>query len=248
MKKVVILLVLLICQLSVSHTVSGSLNMASVSSRDSLPTITLRKNTLTPIADTFSHSVGGEKIKERTNLIMCYDNSFLTIYFECLDNPRVNQNHFKNNNDPLFFQEVLEVFICNGALPLEKYLEIQINPNNAVFLAQITNNYLSDKKFSVNLMDVSSSGIEHFVEKDVLQQKWSGWIKLPFALLNYPELNSVNAFRLNMFRIISNQDQLSPQWMGSAENSTFACWNSTLDVKPNFHNPNYFGYLILEDE
>lgn len=212
-----------------------------------LPVIELKKSELTELEGPFYHAVGGAAVKERTNIWMLYDGQFLEIQFECLDDPWVDQNFYTNNNTPIFLQEVLEVFICNGSQPQEQYLEIQINPNNAIFLAKINYRYKSDHAYSSEYIEPSSSGILHNVVKDVQNEKWTGYIKLPLQMLNYPLAASEDTFRLNIFRIISKENHSNtPQWRCNTENAIFACWNSPLGIKPQFHKPECFGFLILK--
>jgi hypothetical protein len=211
-----------------------------------LPVIMLTKNEYFEIDDRFSHSTGGAKIHERTRVWMRYDDEYLEIKFECLDNPHVMQNYYTHDNEPLFQQEVFEVFISNGPQVPERYLEIQINPNNALFLAKISYKGNTQKAYSHQLIDTRQTGVLHEVEKNEEKAMWGGWLKLPLTLLNYPQKLSSDTFRLNMFRIISTTRQTTPDWKCSPENAIFACWNSTMAPWPQFHKPECFGYLILK--
>ncbi len=212
-----------------------------------LPVLRINKDTFTKIDTTyFNHSVGGKPIKEETLVSMKYDNEFLEIKFECRNNPRLDQNSYTKDNSWLFKQEVFELFISKGKETKENYLEIQLNPNNALFLAKITNRYKSDKKFALDLVDIATSGIIHTVKKDSENKAWIGYLKIPLGLLQYPKTTIDNVYRLNMFRIISNEDHKSKDWSVTEKNATFACWSSTMGETPNFHAPDFFGYLILE--
>ena len=50
---------------------------------------------------------------------------------------------------------------------------------------------------------------------------------------------------MNLFRIISQEDQKDPLWQNNMQNATYACWNSGLTESPNFHIPDSFGILYL---
>jgi hypothetical protein len=212
-----------------------------------LPGIELRKSELVSLKAPFYHSVGGKTVNERTNISMRYDDQFLEIQFECLNDPWVTQNFYTVDNSPIFTQEVFEVLICNGSQPQENYLEIEINPNNALFLAKINFRYKTDGAYSAEYIETSISGVLHQVVKDAQNQQWSGYIKLPLELLRYPLQANQDTFRLNIFRIISKEDHTNtPKWKCNPKNAVFACWNSTLGTKPQFHVPERFGYLILK--
>ncbi|RYC50331.1 carbohydrate-binding family 9-like protein [Flagellimonas olearia] len=214
---------------------------------EELPTLTINKESFTELGDLhFKHSVGGEPIEEETLVMVKYDDEFLEIKFECRDNPRMDQNHFTEDNTPMFTQEVFELFISKGKEPMEDYVEIQLNPNNAMFLATIHNNFKGDGKFSSEHLDPNAMGVEHSASKDQSTNTWSGHMKLPLKLLQYPENTPDNVYRLNFYRIISQEDHTEKDWRNNAENSTFACWSSTMAKRPAFHRPEYFGYMVLE--
>lgn len=140
-----------------------------------LPKIVLTKNKTYQLPNKhFKHSVGGEKIKERTIVQLKYDDNYLIIQFECLDNPWVDKNKYTEDNTAMFKQEVFELFISNGSKSQEEYLEIQLNPNNALFLGKITYKYKDDKSYSLDKIDTENSGVIHSAQKDVDNKKWSG--------------------------------------------------------------------------
>ncbi|MBN2486874.1 MAG: carbohydrate-binding family 9-like protein [Bacteroidales bacterium] len=211
-----------------------------------LPVIELPKFQTVKLEQPFRHAVGGNPVHERTNIWMRYDEIYLEIHFDCLDNPFVNQNFYTENNSPLFHQEVLEVFINNGNQPQEQYIEIQINPNNAVFLAKINFGFKSDSAYSAELINPVFAGIISSVVKDAPNEKWSGFLKIPLQLIQYPIQPNEDRFRINIFRIISKENQTSKDWRCTEKNATFACWSSPLCTKPQFHKPDRFGFLILK--
>jgi len=212
-----------------------------------LPVLIINKKEYTTIKDLhFKHSVGGKPIKEETLVMMKYDDDYLEIKFECRNNPRLDQNYYTEDNSTMYNQEVFELFISNGDKSVENYLEIEINPNNALFLGKIMNNYKSDKKHNLEFLDTKTAGVTHSVEKDSENDIWKGYLRLPIKLLQYPESVSKNTFRLNIYRIISNENHDDPNWSNNATNSTYACWSSTMAKTPQFHAPDYFGFLILE--
>ncbi len=223
------------------------LNLDGINIHQDNRVLKINKNKFTQVEDVyFNHSVGGKAIKEETLVWVKYDEEFLEIKFECRNNPRLDQNNYTKDNSWLFKQEVFELFISKGKETPENYLEIQLNPNNALFLAKITNNYRSNKKFALDLIDIPTSGVVHTVEKDRKNHVWKGYLKLPLRLLQHPKSTADNVYRLNMFRIISNVDHHDENWSVNEKNATFACWSSTMAKTPNFHDPNYFGYLILD--
>jgi hypothetical protein len=194
----------------------------------------------------FHHSVGGKPIEEETFVAIKYDDNHLFIDFECRDNPRIDQNFYTEDNSQMFKQEVFEIFISPGEAASENYWEIQLNPNNALFLGKVNNRYKNDHTFDIELISNDVAKIEHSVKKDHKNNIWKGRLKIPLTLIQDPDHKNNKVFRMNLFRIISNQDQTDPNWKNNAKNATFACWSSTMTKKPNFHVPDYFGFLYLK--
>lgn len=212
-----------------------------------LPYLRINRDTFTKIEDIFfKHSVGGKPIIEETEVMVKYDKDFIEIRFECRNNPRIEQNFYKEDNSSLYNQEVFEVFFSPGEEAAEDYLEIEINPNNALFLARIYNGFKTDKQFKFQLIDTGTSGIEHFVEKDIANEKWSGYLKIPRSLISLDGSDTENVFRVNFYRIISKEDQDHKDWKVDKDNATFSCWSSTMSDGPQFHVPERFGFLLLE--
>jgi hypothetical protein len=211
-----------------------------------MPKLQINKTSFTELESLyFQHSVGGKKIQEATKVAIKYDDRFLEINFECRDNPRMDQNFFTENNSPMFNQEVFEIFISSGEEASETYWEIQLNPNNALFVAKVNNRYKTDQSFELEMIDNELAKIEHQVLKDRKNNSWKGHLKIPLQLIQDPDNKSNKVFRMNLFRIISNKDHTDPAWQNNAQNATFACWNSSMADKPNFHKPDYFGFLYL---
>lgn len=211
-----------------------------------LPSIVLAKNKTFTVSTAFSHSVGGKPIEERTILNLKYDDSCLRINFECFDDPWAGFTTLTQESRTLSTQEVFEIFISNGAVAPEQYLEVQVNPNNALFLAKISNRYKTDKRYNYERLNPRDAGVLHAVSRDIENKKWQGTINLPLQLLKYPNEALEDTFRLNMFRIILNKKPESEIWSCTPQNSTFACWSATLTAVPQFHVPEKFGYLIFK--
>ena len=144
------------------------------------------------------------------------------------------------------YNNLFEIFISNGVNSEENYIEIQLNPNNALYLSKIMNGYQSNKKFINIPIDNKDAKVVHSVTKDEANGTWSGYLQIPLWLIQYPEEISDTTFRMNMYRIISNEDHKLEKWKNNHENSTFACWSSTMSKRPQFHAPDYFGFLILD--
>ena len=208
-----------------------------------VPYLKINQLSYTEIDDPFfKHSVEGKPIKEGTIVRAKYDSLYLEIKFECKNNPRIDQNSYKEDNSPMYNQEVFEIFISQGESTPEEYLEIELNPNNALFVGRILNN---KKQFKNDFVDIQSSGITHKVNQDLENNIWSGYIRIPRSLIASEDVFE-NTFRLNFYRIISKEDHIVPDWKVDEKNAIFACWSSTMSENPQFHVPSRFGFLKLD--
>ena len=80
----------------------------------------------------FRHSTNGEQAPQETLVKLKYDDSFLYVAFECKQNPHWKDNTYTVHNTDLFNQEVFEIFIAEGTETPARYLELEINPTNAI--------------------------------------------------------------------------------------------------------------------
>ena len=101
---------------------------------------------VSPIA--LTDVVTGEAVQEETLVKACWDNQALYVRFECTDSYAVSD--FKNRNDPLYEQDVVEVFIDEAGNG-KRYVEIVVSPNNIVYEVMIDHNDENDElKFSID--------------------------------------------------------------------------------------------------
>ena len=205
--------------------------------------IVVNRNQNTIIEPYFEHSVGGQEVDQKTIVELSVENDYLLIRFNCLNDPFVNDNYYFNDNSAMWNQEVFEVFIANGKDDPTDYLEIEINPNNAIFIAKVKNPDKLGSELSFEFINPNESGIVHEVNKETVS--WKGYMLLPLSLIQYPDTEKENQFRINFYRIILQEKQNNKDWKCSSENSTFACWSSTRADKPAFHRSGYFGLMTI---
>lgn len=188
----------------------------------------------------FYHSVSNMEVSQKTSLIISHLKDGLHFTFKCADDPFVIYNEFRENNQPLWQQEVLEVFISAGNEISSSYIEFQINPNNAIFLAEINNPCLKGKNNTLKFIDPSLHSINSTANINLDNNQWSGEFTLPFTLIGGDHYN----YRMNIFRIIAEHKPTSSNWKNSVETSTYACWKPTSGLsKPSFHQPASFASI-----
>jgi Carbohydrate family 9 binding domain-like len=205
------------------------------------PQITLVKNEWSPLSQAqFFHATTGAAAPQLTHVKLKYDDTFLYITFECTQNPFVAQNTYTQHNSEMWNQEVFELFIAEGTSLPTRYLELEINPNNALFVGWI-DNPTGKTPAKLTFVPYQEAGIQHQVKTQA--DSWAGQLQVPWALLG----GQKPAYRLNFYRIVSRQSQDDPAWKCSPDNSDFLCWNSPLSGNmPSFHRPSSFGILQLK--
>ena len=170
------------------------------------------------------------------------DKHIFLITFEFFHDPHVAQNTYTHDNSAMWNQEVFEVFISAGAETPMRYLEIELNPNGALFSAWVTNPDGTGRNNVVDFFAGRNAGIQTSVVKG--ENFWHGKIIIPLSLLGSLQEH----YRLNFFRIVSLQPH-DPEssWSCTAESCAFLAWSPTFsgDV-PNFHIPACFGHLNLK--
>jgi len=178
------------------------------------------------------------------SILFCVDadKQVILITFEFFHDPHVEQNTYTHDNSALWNQEVFEVFISAGAETPMRYLEIELNPNGALFSAWVTNPDGTGRNNVVDFFAGRNAGIQTSVVKG--ENFWHGKIIIPLSLLGSLQEH----YRLNFFRIVSLQPH-DPEssWSCTAESCAFLAWSPTFsgDV-PNFHIPACFGHLNLK--
>ena len=188
----------------------------------------------------FHHATDGEKAEYNTSFVVSYDQQFLTVNFNCANNPYTLENTLTEHNSPLYNQEVFEVFIGTGFEDNKTYLEVEINPNNAIWIGRISNPSLGENMQSLEeQIDYKTSCIEHDVNHE--NGSWSGFLKIPWQLIG---ISKEGNYRINFYRIRSNNSHSEKDWICDTESCDFLCWKSTLSGKePAFHRPKQFGIL-----
>ena len=169
-------------------------------------------------------------------------NQDLIIEFELFNDQYLEQNNYTDDNSALWNQEVFEMFIAPGANTPERYMEVQLNPNGALFAAWVTNPNGMGTENTIDLFDGYSAGLKVSVMKQ--KNSWRGKILLPLS--NFGTVR--DQYRLNLFRIVSLQThERSTQWARTATSCAFHAWSPTFSgATPAFHIPEYFGHLLIK--
>ncbi|WP_460469870.1 carbohydrate-binding family 9-like protein [Emticicia fontis] len=191
----------------------------------------------------FRHSTDGLQAPQETLVKLKYDEGYLYVDFECRQNPYWNENTYTVHNTEMYNQEVFEVFIAEGTAVPDRYLELEINPNNVLWIGKIHNPTKGHGGGnSADMISYENAGIKHMVHTN--GETWSGTLQIPLTLIG-PE--QTKDYRVNFYRIVSLKSHTNKDWKCNPKECNFLCWSPTMSGKtPAFHRPEYFGKMHLK--
>jgi hypothetical protein len=208
-----------------------------------LPTISLQPGQWASLESaTFTRATDGSAADYPTNVKIMAGDQYLHLKFECEKDAFVAENYLTEHNEPLYNQEVFELFIAPGESDPAHYLEFEINPNNAIWVGKISNPGLGvSGGISAEMVGHDDSGILHKVKHG--RDCWSGSFSIPWKLISGERLEH---YRINFYRIVSIKSHPEKDWV-CGEGTEFLCWSSTLSGdEPAFHRPKRFGHLVIK--
>ncbi|RDB02922.1 carbohydrate-binding family 9-like protein [Runella aurantiaca] len=206
-----------------------------------VPEIHLAKGQSTTLSQNyFRHATDGKEAPQSTLVKLSFDDEYLSVDFQCLQNPFWSQNTYTMHNTEMWNQEVFELFIAEGSATPTQYLELEINPNNALFVGWI-DNPTKETPQKLTFVPYEKAGIKHEVKAN--GDTWSGKMQIPWALLG----GKKDTYRLNFYRIVSLQSHPNTDWKCTPADCDFTCWSPSMSgATPRFHRPDAFGILHLK--
>jgi hypothetical protein len=179
----------------------------------------------------FTLADGGGPASQQTRARVCYDAQSLYVHFDCDD--RDIWGTCTQRNDPIYDEEVVEVFLGSGEADLVHYFEFEISPNGVLFDARIYNPTSERTELEWD-ESWNCPGISWQAVRDDSANQWSAAIAIPWAGVAPPG-NLPSVWRANFYRIERPRDA-EPE---------FSCWSPTMTEPADFHKPAYFGVLEL---
>jgi hypothetical protein len=175
---------------------------------------------------------GGGPAAQQTTTRVCYDDQALYVRFDCDD--RDIWGSYTRRDDPIYDEEVVELFISPSAAAPTRYYEFEISPNG-VLLDAIIHNPTSKRADLV--IDTSWNPTIHWqAERADAAGRWCAILIIPWEVIA-PVGELPNTWRANFYRIERPRDA-APE---------FSCWSPTLTEPADFHKPAFFGTLELGD-
>lgn len=188
--------------------------------------------TLFPAITPFILADGSGPALQQTAARLGCDADCLYVRFDCED--RDIWGTYRERDEPIYDEEVVELFISPGAATPAEYFEFEISPDGVFFDARISN--LDEDRATLRVDLAWNADARWWTRREDHAGRWTAILALPWRCLTSEPLPSV--WRANLFRIERPRD-------GEPE---FSCWSPTFTTPADFHKPSRFGYLMLAEE
>jgi hypothetical protein len=167
---------------------------------------------------------------QQTTARLCYDEAMLYLHYDCQD--RDIWAISTQRDDPIYDEEVVELFIGAGEADLVDYFEFEINPWGVILDVKV-HNPTSERKDM--LLDFPwDAPLACQTQCDEAANRWQVWLGVPWSALGVEGILP-KVWRGNLYRIERPRDS-EPE---------FSCWSPTMTEPADFHKPAYFGILEL---
>jgi hypothetical protein len=141
---------------------------------------------------------------------------------------------YTNHDDPLWKEDVFEVFLAPGAEAPTAYYEFEVNPLGALFDALID----SPNKGRAGMRIGTEWDCPGFAARVTRRDaRWSASLTIPLDPLLRGKAPRMDAWRANFYRIDRGTTE--------AEADEFSSWSPTLRDPAEFHVPDRFGVLRI---
>ncbi|HXO19867.1 MAG TPA: carbohydrate-binding family 9-like protein, partial [Thermoanaerobaculia bacterium] len=166
-----------------------------------------------------------------TRVRLAWHETALHVRFDCAD--RDAWSTFTRRDDPLYREEVVEVFLAPGAADPALYYEIEVSPQGVLFDARVENPHSRRDTLRADTA-WDCPGLRWGVGAAGPAEDWWAALAIPWAAIVPDGVPAL--WRANFYRIERPRDGSAPE---------FSAWSPTLASPPDFHRPSRFGRLSL---
>ena len=186
-----------------------------------------------PALPPFTLADGSGLAEQQTAARVCHDSQALYVRFDCDD--RDIWGTFTRRDQPIYDEEVVELFIGAGKADPVRYFEIELSPNGVLFDAEIYNP-TSERRDMVIEVTWNCRRIKWHAERHDEEGLWWAMLAVPWDAIK-PSGPMPTLWRANFYRIERTRDAV-PE---------FSCWSPTKTEPADFHKPAFFGTLELAE-
>ncbi|MGK0185280.1 MAG: hypothetical protein ACI9R3_001056 [Verrucomicrobiales bacterium] len=177
---------------------------------------------------------GSGKATFQTTARLVASEDRLCLRFDC-DDPDIWAT-MTERDDPIYEEEVVEVFLAAGDADPTDYFEFEVSPDGVLFDATISNPD-SDRTTMKGDAAWDCAGITWAAKRRDADDQWSAVLTIPWKGLGC-DAAPPHHWRANFFRIER------PRKSGEPE---YSCWKPTNVSPADFHKPASFGHLLLPE-
>ncbi|HEY0783745.1 MAG TPA: carbohydrate-binding family 9-like protein [Thermoanaerobaculia bacterium] len=187
---------------------------------------------LVPPLPPLALSDGSGAAEQATTVRVAWDERALHVRFDCED--RDAWGTYRERDDPLYEEEVVEVFLAPGDADPTRYVELEVSPTGVLFDARIHNptgrraDLEADRAWSCPGLAWAAGALGP-------RQDWWAALAIPWSALLDPPAAPPRRWRANFYRIERPRG-------GAVEHSA---WAPTWARPADFHRPACFGHLTL---
>lgn len=179
----------------------------------------------------FTLADGSGLAQQQTVAQICYNEQALFVRFDCEDSDIWGT--YTQRDDPIYDEEVVEVFIGAGEQTPVDYYEFEISPNG-VLLDLTVHNPTGQRSELKTDFAWDCPGLTWMAGRQADRLHWWAAFAIPWASIGAPaQLPAL--WRANFYRIERPRD-CDPE---------FSCWSPTMTNPADYHKPAYFGLLEL---
>jgi Carbohydrate-binding family 9 len=179
----------------------------------------------------FTLADGGGPALQQTVARVCYNAWGIFTRFDCAD--RDIWGNGTQRDDPIYDEEVVEIFIGPGEATPVDYYEFEVSPNGVLLDLTVHNPDSSRATIRFD-MAWNCPGMQWAAGRNDAQQHWWAVMAIPWAAIGAPAALP-KLWRANFYRIERPRD-------AEAE---YSCWSPTMTEPADYHKPGYFGVLEL---
>lgn len=172
---------------------------------------------------------GSGRPEQETTVRLCWDEWTLHVRFDCED--RDAWGTYRKRDEPLWQEEVVEVFLAPGEDDPVDYIEIEVSSLGVLFDARIHNPTSLRADMTADVA-WDCPGLRWKAGRGKARQDWWAELAIPLEPISGPP---GRIWRANFYRVERPRD-------GAAE---YSCWSPTLTDPADFHKPARFGVLEL---
>ncbi len=175
---------------------------------------------------------GSAPALQQTRVRLCHDDRALHTRFDCDD--RDIRASLVGRDEPLYIEEVVELFLAPGETDPQVYYEFEVNPLGALFDAEVYSPTGCRDQMTVRTA-WDCPELRWGAERADADSRWSAWLSVPWSAVGGFGGSRPEIWRANFYRI-ERPANSAPE---------FSAWSPTLTEPADFHKPARFGLLRL---